>query len=545
MRILGISTLHDSSVAIINNGKIEFFCKEERLSRKKRDKYPILALEQAFKKAKGKIDIVVISSPTHEAEDNKYIEITILKKINVPIIRLCNEHHLCHAALAFYNSGFKESLSCIIDRNGSLRNGLRESETIFTSKYPCVFKPIYKTYWTLNNGVNNDVQNQKNLTELMKPYPDCEAHADSSMNITKVYETATTLIGQDALENGKTMGLSAYGKDKKYVSLFTDNRPNSNIYHHEEDYNQQTILKEHLHKKINNLTEKQYEFYADHAFQVQKQTQEQVLKLIKRYVKKTGIKNVCLSGGYALNVVTNEYLVKNLPNVNFYFEPLADDSGNSIGAALLIYYNETRNTYKNKKNPLINTFFNNTKHKINVDGQNISSKQIASHLSNGKIVAVYNGVAEAGPRALGNRSILFDPRNKDAKKIINKVKKREWYRPFAVSILESFFTSYFVTHKLKKSPFMTLSFQVKNNKIPGVVHVDNSCRVQTVSKDDGYFFDLLKEFNLVTKVPALLNTSFNLAGEPLIETPKQAIDCFYKSEIDILWFPEIKKGLIK
>jgi carbamoyltransferase len=149
------------------------------------------------------------------------------------------------------------------------------------------------------------------------------------------------------------------------------------------------------------------------------------------------------------------------------------------------------------------------------------------------------------PRALGNRSILFDPRNKDAKKIINKVKRREWYRPFAVSILESFFTSYFVTHKLKKAPFMTLSFQVKNNKIPGVVHVDNSCRVQTVSKEDGYFFDLLKEFNLITKIPALLNTSFNLAGEPLIETPKQAINCFYKSGIDILWFPEIKKGLIK
>ena len=136
MRILGISTLHDSSVAIIDNGKLEFFCKEERLSRKKRDKYPILALEQALKKAKGKIDLVVISSPTYKAEDNKYIEITVLKKINVPIVRLCNEHHLCHASLAFYNSGFKESLSCIIDRNGSLINGLRESETIFTSKYP-------------------------------------------------------------------------------------------------------------------------------------------------------------------------------------------------------------------------------------------------------------------------------------------------------------------------------------------------------------------------------------------------------------------------
>ena len=547
MRILGISTLHDSSVAIINNGQLEFFCKEERLSRKKRDKYPILAVEQALKNTKGKIDVVVISSPTFEAEDNKYIEVTISKKIDAPVLRLCRQHHLCHASLAFYNSGFDKALVLVIDRNGSLLNRFRESETIFIANYPCEFKPIYKTFWNIKSGVDEDTHNQNYLKEVMKDYPECEVYADSSMNITKIYETATTLIGEDALENGKTMGLSAYGTNKKYIPLFLKDRPNSNIYCHEEGYNQQTILIDHINKKIKNLPIKGYEFYADYAFQVQKQTQEQVFKLVKKYVEKTGIKKVCLSGGYGLNVVANEYLVKNLPDVDFYFEPLADDSGNSIGSALLIYYNETRNTYKNKKYPLKHTYFNNIKHsiKINNKGKDLYSKDIASFLDKGKIVAVYNGIAEGGPRALGNRSIFFDARNPNAKNIINVVKNREWYRPFAASILKKYFTKYFITHGLKESPFMTISFQVKNKKIPGVTHIDNSCRVQTVSKDNGYLFNLLTDFNAISKVPVLLNTSFNIAGEPLIETPSEAINCFYKTKIDVLWFPEKNKGLIK
>ena len=547
MRILGISTLHDSSVAIINNGQLEFFCKEERLSRKKRDKYPILAVEQALKNTKGKIDVVVISSPTFEAEDNKYIEVTISKKIDAPVLRLCRQHHLCHASLAFYNSGFDKALVLVIDRNGSLLNRFRESETIFIANYPCEFKPIYKTFWNIKSGVDEDTHNQNYLKEVMKDYPECEVYADSSMNITKIYETATTLIGEDALENGKTMGLSAYGTNKKYIPLFLNDRPNSNIYCHEEGYNQQTILIDHINKKIKNLPIKGYEFYADYAFQVQKQTQEQVFKLVKKYVEKTGIKKVCLSGGYGLNVVANEYLVKNLPDVNFYFEPLADDSGNSIGSALLIYYNETRNTYKNKKYPLKHTYFNNIKHsiKINNKGKDLYSKDIASFLNKGKIVAVYNGIAEGGPRALGNRSIFFDARNPNAKNIINVVKNREWYRPFAASILKEYFKKYFITHGLKESPFMTISFQVKNKKIPGVTHIDNSCRVQTVSKDNGYLFNLLTDFNAISKVPVLLNTSFNIAGEPLIETPSEAINCFNKTKIDVLWFPEKNKGLIK
>ena len=548
MRILGISPLHDSSVAIVNDGVLEYFCKEERLSRVKRDSYPVLAIEEALKHSKGKIDMAVISSPTFTAWDNYFISLALKKRLKIPVSRLCHHHHLTHAGLAFYNSGFKKALVVVIDRNGSDLGSFRESETVFTAEYPFKFKPLYKTFWTFNKRSKKEIN--KDLKKLK--WNKCKLIADSAFNITKVYETGTTLIGQHPLENGKTMGLAAYGIDKDYPDLFIKDRPNSKLFTHQTGFNEPAILKAHIKKKVKNVPTKNFKFYADHAFQVQKQTQQQVLNLVKKYVNKTKINKVCLTGGYALNVVTNEYLVKNLPDVEFYFEPLADDSGNSIGAALVTHYNETKDK---TIRPLKHTFFNNTKHTLTLRSlwskfqrrglDNLKPSDVAHHLSKGKIVAVYNGVAEGGPRALGNRSILFDPRNTDAKNIVNQVKKREWYRPFAASVLETHFTKMFHTHGLTKSPFMTLSFQVKCRGIPGVIHVDNSCRVQTVSEENGYFYNLLNEFYSITKVPALLNTSFNLAGEPLIETIEEAIDAFNNTGIDVLWFPENNKGLIK
>jgi carbamoyltransferase len=174
--------------------------------------------------------------------------------------------------------------------------------------------------------------------------------------------------------------------------------------------------------------------------------------------------------------------------------------------------------------------------------------KIAKLLSEQKIIAVYNEQAEAGPRALGNRSILFDARNKKAKEIVNKIKKREWYRPFACSVLEEYARDYFNMYHLKNSPFMTISFPVLKNKlkiIPGVTHVDNSCRIQTVNKSIPHLYKLLNEFKKITNVPVLLNTSFNIAGEPLVESKEDAIKTFKESDIDVLWFPELGKIITK
>lgn len=546
MRIIGISPMHDSSVAIIHNGQVEYFSKEERLTRKKRDMRPYLSFDNAIKYSKGKVDYVVISSPTGDDNFNNQLEHYIKKKIDVKVIRLCDHHHLSHASLAFYNSGFDKSLTVVIDRNGSKFDRLRESESIFISEYPHQFQPIYKSYWLEKIGLYEDNLNYEKIKEITKDWPDCDIVADSTMNITKVYESATTLIGQDALENGKTMGLAAYGKDQSFKSLFVNDVPNTNLFVSRIDYNQQVILKDHLQKQIKEVPKTNYEFYANYAFQVQKQTQQQVLKLVKKYVEKTGIKKVCLTGGYGLNVVTNEYLIKNLPDVQFYFEPIADDTGNSIGAAMYVYRNETKDK---KKYPLKHTFFNHIKENFDtLEGVNVTTKEIANYLSQSKIVAVYNGLAEAGPRALGNRSILFDPRNPNAKDIVNKVKNREWYRPFAGSVLKEDMKNYFETHHIEFSPFMTISFQVKENKkniIPGVIHKDNSCRIQSVDTDIPHFYNLLKEFKSITNVSVLLNTSFNMAGEALVESFSDAINTFNKTEIDILWFPELGKMIKK
>ena len=411
---------------------------------------------------------------------------------------------------------------------------MRESESVFISEYPNNFKPIYKSYWLKNIGEKYDTENHKSLTKLKLQYTDCEFVADSLYNITKVYESATTLIGQNILENGKTMGLSAYGKDVPFENLFVDGLPNNNLFFTYETG--EVAFKKYL-KYQTDIVPKNDEKYSNYAFQVQKQTQKEVYNLVKKYVEKTGIKNVCLTGGYALNVVTNGYLTKKLPDVNFYFEPLADDTGNSIGSAMFIYRNETKDKeiYKLK-----DTFFNNIEHNIPKNKlKNTTTDYIAKQLQNGKVVAVFNGKSEAGPRALGNRSILFDARNKNAKEIINKIKNREWYRPFACSILKEYAQEYF-NMDIQQSPNMTVSFQVKKNKIkeiPGVIHIDNSCRIQTVDKTIPHFYNLLNSFYTLTGTPVLLNTSFNIAGEPLVETFEDCINTFETTNIDIVWFP--------
>ena len=535
MKVLGISPCHDSSVCIIDNGKIDFFCKEERLTGNKREDFPLKSLLEALKHSKNKIDFVVMCSPYPDNLTNLLLE-PILNKLlpNTNYIKFCKFHHLAHASLAFYNSGFKKSLVFVIDRNGSKFDFFRESESIFIAEYPDKFIPIYKSYYLYNMG-EKDSAILKEIEILKNKYPLCEININSTMNITKVYETATTLINQNPLENGKTMGLSSYGKNKKFKKLFINKIPDSNLFYHLNVNNDLPILKEHVNKITKDLNENNYSYYADYAYQVQKQTQENVLNILKQKIKETNIKNVCLSGGYALNVVTNAFLVKNLPNINFYFEPIADDTGNSIGAAMFVYRKESKDK---KINKIKDTFFNNKLHNINIKGKKCSIKEIAKKLSEQKIVAIFNEKAEAGPRSLGNRSILFDPSNKDAKKIINGVKNREWYRPFAGSVLKEYANKYFHMMNLKESPHMTISFKVKLQKIPGITHVDNTCRIQTVDESIPHLYQLLKEFLKLKNIPVLLNTSFNISGKPLVESVEDAVNTFNNSKIDVLWFPE-------
>ena len=534
MRIVAFSVTHDSAVCAVNDGKIEFFAKEERLTKVKWDKNPFKALELYHSLNFGKIDKFLYLTPsnsnhTHELVYSKYIE----KKFNVNLENYSDlKHHLSHAALAFNNSKFDECLVFVIDRNGSLffidneRVG-RESESVIFFNKKC-HKEIYKSFWIINEKDKFQVK-----TQLQKYYPFTEINVNNRMGIVKVYEAATTLINLNPLENGKTMGLASYGEDLNYDPLFLNGNAIGEYFSHANISNESPCFfnEEHL---ISDVDEHNYQHYANRARHVQQETQKEALRIIKKYSESTGIKNVCLVGGYALNIVANNYYIKNCPDINFYFEPVADDTGISIGACIL----KSRELGSVPVEHTVNNFYHyyNSEEKITV-GKRSSLEEVCELLVNQKSVAIFEGNPEAGPRALGHRSILFDARNLNAKQIVNKIKKREWYRPFAGVILQSDFKDYFNTLGLDSSEYMTVNFECKphtKDTFPGVVHVDNTCRVQTVT--DGFLFNLLLCLKNKTGSSLLLNTSFNLAGKPLVQTKDDALYTLDNSDLDFVYF---------
>jgi carbamoyltransferase len=197
--------------------------------------------------------------------------------------------------------------------------------------------------------------------------------------------------------------------------------------------------------------------------------------------------------------------------------------------------------------PLKNNFYHYYDYSEQLEGgKKANIAKLVSMLAEGKSVAIFEGNPEAGPRALGHRSILFDARNSNAKEIVNRIKKREWYRPFAGVILESEFANYFETLDISSSPYMTINFDAKEETkqlVPGIIHVDGTCRIQTVS--EGFLFDLITAFYKKTKCPMILNTSFNLAGEPLVQTKAEAIETLQNSELDAIYFVEEGRILTK
>jgi carbamoyltransferase len=551
MRILSFNITHDSSVCCYADGQIEFFCKEERISRIKRDQIPFRSLDTFFKFNAGrKVDKIVYLTPSNcEPQFENIFKRFIAKYTDVKLENHSNlTHHLHHASLSFYSSGFDHSLVFVIDRNGSIvfddkQKIGREAESVFKYDYDNGISILYKSFWTYPEFQSNK---QKTLSTLKKIYSDSvDLCIHGSCGIVKSYEAATILIGQDPLDGGKTMGLSSYGETCEYQPLFTNGSPNENLFCQiGEDISTSDLLT--CFSGYENLItceidQNNYKLYANKAKQVQLQTQDECCNLIKKYVSSTGIKNVCLVGGYALNIVANNYYIKNLPEVNFYFEPVADDTGISIGSGMLQYHIATRDTQIKKT---YDNFFHYYEQESVEGGQPFTVEQICELLTSQKSVAIFQGNPEAGPRALGHRSILFDARNPDCKNIVNKIKKREWYRPFAGIILEEKFSDYFETCGLQESKYMTINFDCLGgveNLVPGIIHVDNTCRIQTVSEDNLFLYTLLKCFYDKTDCPMLLNTSFNLSGEPLVQTKKDALKVLGNSDLDAVYFVDQEK----
>jgi carbamoyltransferase len=579
--IAGITRGHNGGVCLLKDGEIVFAIEEERLSRCKYDggpfagmvkildytnklDYLVIAHTQPLKETAGKIDYTGDDIYTGIARKLGLINQKNTAYNHPQVIDMSFMHHKLHAACAFYRSGFKEAAALVVDGAGTfipmLIDGKPETvwelETIFKCSYPLNFQTLYKHLG--GNGPWPSLYDP-GYTQDKEVF---ECILDETAGITKAYEAVTQYCGWSSIEAGKTMGLSPYGKLNKNIPLIysdgdggrwrTTNRnliiptyPNGAIVN-ETRYKELTTPKD-----VQDVTELQNR--RDMAYAVQTQSQEEMLHLIKKAVKISGLNNVVISGGYGLNCVANYWYLKQLQseNINIYVEPISNDAGTAIGAALLCYYKQTNSTScREHANSLyLGPHYNYDEQYITslaIDNKcnvrRCTKKQIVKLLREKNIVAMFQGRSENGPRALGNRSILFDPTFKDGKDFVNVVKRREYFRPFAGTILKEHAGEWFDMCTLQESPHMMYAVECRPGvaeKIPSVVHIDNTCRIQTVTKEQNKnFYELIEEFFKITGIPILFNTSFNLGGDPLVETIEDAINTLQRSKIEYLYLPE-------
>jgi carbamoyltransferase len=506
MVILSVHLGHNSSICLLKNGHVEKYFLIERFTRKKYD-YDEKVILSLVKNICNKLEVDIICISDFNPPQKSGFITTIFekcKKYNSNVkLALEQDHHLNHASLAFYNSKFDESLVVVADGSGSeIRDNIVEVESVFLFNRE-------KTTLIYKNAIES-------FSSFEFPW--------GKVGVGGLYDIASVLIGNTPDDCGKAMGLSSYGSPNKlFKNLLIQQNPNI--------------------QPIKKVESNNYKLHADFCYEVQQQTQKVIGDLIEDSIGKTGIRKVCISGGYGMNIVANYYYLQRFPDVEFYFEPICNDNGVSIGAAINSYVKLTGKT----PSPTQTTFFHGIHYDVSsFKGKTTSIKQIADLLNQNKSVAVYRGLAEAGQRALGNRSIFFNALNPDAKNIVNIIKKREWYRPFACIVLEEDANIYFDMGRVKSSPFMTTSFPVRQEYVkilPGITHVDNTCRIQTVSETDGYLYEVLQEFKKLSGHGILLNTSFNLAGQPLVETPTNALNTLNNSSLDYLWFEETQQLL--
>lgn len=535
--ILGIQSYanHDSGASIIKlntkNNSINYVCiSEERLIRKKYlYTFPLHSIGYCMEYFKikniSRINLIVSdwikikrwlrSGPSYNYSMFDYLK-EKFKFNKKKIIQI--DHHLAHAASVFYPSKFKESAILIVDGLGS------DLET--TSYY---------------YGVKNKI------TEVDKY---------RGYGIGAAYSAVTNhILNFGTGGEGKTMGLAPYGK--KYrgklnikvklngiendFSNFMKRQPLSDVLNQiNVNYRSSPIKQKHYFcKKKNHLDP----YFSGVAYDIQSASEKAMIHLGKDIEKKIKSKNICMAGGVALNSVANKKLIDSSNFKNIFIFPACSDAGISFGAALwgaINKYSIKKKFKLNFKNAYTGKTYTNLEIKNLLDKFNIkftkySTKQIAGILNKGKVVGRLAGGSEYGPRALGNRSILADPRDRNMKDYLNKVvKHREIFRPFAPCILEEEKKKYFDLRT--SSPYMLLvAKSKKSNKIPSAIHVDGTARVQTINKTQNKkFYNIIKSFNEITKVPCVLNTSFNDAGEPLVETPLDALICFLKNKIDFL-----------
>ena len=555
---LGISCYyHDSAAALLKNGHVIAAVEEERFSRKKfDDDFPKMAIEWCLKEANitpEQIDSVAFyDKPVLKFErllDN-YIAVaprglysflnTIpkwlhkrlwikneihksLKGFNGDII--FPEHHLSHAAHSFFTSPFEESAILTTD-------GVGEWSTT-----------------SIGAGTNNSV---KLLQDIRWPH-----------SLGLFYSAFTYFLGFQVNEGEyKLMGLASFGKPKYYdliwdnlIDVKEDGSIHLNMEYFAFTYDKvmtTSRFAELFGIKRRNENEETKQIHFDIGASAQKVLEDILLKMVEHVYKKTKSKNLCLGGGVALNGVANYRILKESSFENVHIPPSPGDAGSAVGCAQYLHFvhKEQKRIIQDNTNSIIENIYVGPSYsrdeiKEFLDTKNITYDELddalaiercAKLISEGNVVGWYQGKMEWGPRALGNRSILADPRRKEMKDILNeKIKHRESFRPFAPSILEEHYSEYFDIDI--PSPYMLMVAPVKKpDKIPAVTHVDGTGRVQTVSKNSNPFYHkLISKFYELTGVPVIINTSMNVRGEPIVNTPEQAYKMLTKTDMDYLF----------
>lgn len=494
---------------------------EERCNREKDSrKFPALSLKACMNElgvsSTDAIDLVVMDYIVRADWKNDWYRHpcetdNFLADIDPKKIRIIN-HHLAHAYSVFYSSGFESAAVLIVDGRGSEK----ETQSLFLAT--------------------------KGKIELIE--------STKVIGIGLLYAAVTQAIGFGLLQEGKTMGLAPYGAGAKkqifqFPRLFNGVTTDYSSVCVEDSYEMSVP-----HEPIQSFEDK-----ARAAFEVQEETEAALLHLAKYASERTGESHLCISGGVALNSVANYKVLRSGIFKDIFINPAASDTGIPLGAALYGHHavlGKPR-TYAgispylgplysaNRITGAIEAYRGTTFNQEALEGFSLVERDAlelaVGMLADNKIVACFHGRSEMGPRALGNRSILTSPLLAENKATLNsEVKHREAFRPFAPAILQEFSQDFFEIDR--PSPYMLFVPTVreeKRNRIPAVTHVDGTGRLQTVNKSSNpHFYSLLEKFHEKTGVPVLLNTSFNVANEPIVESPEDAIRCFLSTGIDAL-----------
>ena len=558
MYSLGISCYyHDSAAAILKDGHVVAAVEEERFSRKKFDDgFPRMAIDWCLKEAgitPEQINSVAFyDKPVLKFErllDNYiavaprglYSFLNVIPKwlhkrlwIKEEIKKhmrgyqgniIFPEHHMSHAAHTFFTSPFDEAAILTVDGVGE---------------------------WSTSSFGSAENTSIKLTNDIRWPH-----------SIGMFYSAFTYFLGFKVNEGEyKLMGLSAYGKPKYYDLILNEilDVKNDGSLHLNLKYFAFTYDKVMTNQKFAELfgiprreeNVKAEQIHYDIAASAQKVLEDIMLKMVNHVHKKTGMKNLCLGGGVALNGVANYRILKEGPFESVHIPPSPGDGGSAIGCAQYLYYIHKKqrriivqdHAKRIQENVYVGPSFSNDEIKSfleenNIDYEYLTREQLlqttAKLISEQNVVGWYQGKIEWGPRALGNRSILADPRDSKMKDVLNeKIKHRELFRPFAPSILEEYVSEYF--DLTIPSPYMLFVAKVKKpDKIPAVTHVDGTGRLQTVSREaNPLYYDLINDFYKITGVPVVVNTSMNVRGEPIVNTPEQAYAMIIKTEMDYI-----------